>query len=151
MAKGDKGNKARTSDIAPESSLISDITALAEVLRATRLSRQLSQAELAHKLGLRQRQISDLERATTDPRLSTIHNVARALELELMLIPRHLISAVNALQRSGSDAAKRPLYALGDDDAQAEDDEPSQPEVGDSGKSNGQPDQRSHARRRKER
>jgi HTH-type transcriptional regulator/antitoxin HipB len=146
-----KPTKSRLSDIIYKSSLISDTASIAEVLKASRLSRQLSQVELAEKLGLRQRQISDLERATIDPRLSTIHNVARALELELMLIPRHLISTVNALQRSGSDAGKRPLYALGDDDVQAEGDEPSQPEVGDSGESNGQPDHRSHARRRPER
>jgi hypothetical protein len=52
----------------------------------------------AQKLGLRQRQISDLERGTTDSRLSTIQNVARALDLDLMLIPRHLLAAVEALQ-----------------------------------------------------
>jgi HTH-type transcriptional regulator / antitoxin HipB len=146
-----KPKKSLLSDSQYKSSLISDTSSMSEVLKASRLSRQMSQAELAKKLGLRQRQISDLERATIDPRLSTIHNVARALELELMLIPRHLISAVNALQRSGSDAGKRPLYALGDDDAQVEGDEPAQPEVGDSAESNGQPVHRSRARRRPER
>jgi transcriptional regulator with XRE-family HTH domain len=106
---------------------------MANVLREARLSRNLTQAELARKLGLRQRQISYLERATIDSRLSTIQNVARALGLELMLVPRHLISAVEALQRAGSDAGKRPLYTLSDD-AQALPDEPPQPEVGDSRK-----------------
>lgn len=53
-----------------------------------------------------------------DPRLSTVQNVARALDLELMLIPRALISAVEALQRAGTDSAKRPMYALGDEDAE---------------------------------
>jgi transcriptional regulator with XRE-family HTH domain len=128
-----KTEQSRKRDVTVESSLISDSTSLAEVLRATRLSRQLSQVELAKKLGLRQRQISDLERATTDPRLSTIHNVARALDLELMLIPRPLISVVNALQRSGADADKRPLYSLGDEDTPA--DAPAQPEVGDGSES----------------
>lgn len=123
-----KTTKSRQHDVLVESSLISDSYSLAEVLRATRLSRQLSQAALATKLGLGQRQISDLERATTDPRLSTIHNVARALDLELMLIPRQLISVVNALQRSGEDADERPLYSLGDEDTPG--DEPAQPEVG---------------------
>lgn len=88
---------------------------LSEVLREARQRKQLSQQGLARKLGLRQRQISDLERATTDSRLSTIQNVARALDLELMLIPRHLIAAVEALQRAGTAAAKRPLYALDDE------------------------------------
>lgn len=109
-----------------------DTRTVGDVLRSARLSRELTQVELAAKLGLRQRQISDLERVTIDPRLSTIHNVARALDLELMLIPRHLIAAVEALQRVGSDAGKRPLYALGDEDTPGAADQPSQPEVGDS-------------------
>lgn len=128
---------SRLRDDTVDSSPISDTSSLAEILRARRLSRQLSQAELAAKLGLRQRQISDLERATTDPRLSTIHNVARALELEVMLVPRHLISAVSALQRTGSDAGRRPLYSLGDEDSDAGVDEPPQPEVGDSNQPRG--------------
>ena len=89
--------------------------ALFEVLREARLNRHLSQQELARKLGVRQRQISDLERAAMDPRLSTIQNVARALDLELILIPRHLISAVEGLQRASIEPAKRPMYALADD------------------------------------
>ena len=132
--------ESRSSDKEQNSSLISDGASLADVLKTARLSRHLSQAELAGKLGLRQRQISDLERATVDPRLSTIHNVARALDLELMLIPRHLISAVSALQRSGSDTGKRPLYALGDEDALADVDEQPQPEVGGVSESSTQPD-----------
>ena len=70
-------------------------------------------------MGLRQRQISDLERAAMDPRLSTVQNVARALDLELVLIPRPLISAVEALQRASVESIKRPMYALGDDDGES--------------------------------
>ncbi len=92
--------------------------ALADGLRDARRRRHLSQQALARKLGLHQRQISDLERHTIDPRLTTIQDVARALDLELMLIPRHLISAVEALQRVGTDPASRPMYALGDDEAE---------------------------------
>lgn len=104
--------------------------ALFDVLRATRLERHLSQQELARKLGVRQRQISDLERATMDPRLSTIQNVARALDLELMLIPRHLIPAVEGLQRAGSDSTKRPMYALDDDDTESDPGDHPRVEVG---------------------
>jgi transcriptional regulator with XRE-family HTH domain len=104
--------------------------AISDVLREARFRKQLSQQKLAGKLGLRQRQISDLERGAIDARLSTIQNVARALDLELMLIPRHLISPVEALQRAGSDAGKRPLYAL-EDETDAAPDEASHVEVGD--------------------
>jgi HTH-type transcriptional regulator / antitoxin HipB len=92
---------------------------VSDVLRRARISRQLSQEALAAKISLRQRQVSDLERGAVDARLSTIQNVARALDLELMLIPRHLISAVEALQRAGSEAGRRPLYALEDEDTEA--------------------------------
>ena len=112
---------------------------ISDVLRETRLRKQLSQHELAGKLGLRQRQISDLERAAIDPRLSTIQNVARALDLELMLVPRHLISALEALQRAGSDDGKRPLYALGEDDTEGAPDEPAHLEVGDTREFDGSP------------
>lgn len=89
-------------------------------MRLSRLDRHLTQEELARKLGVRQRQISDLERATVDPRLSTIQNVARALDLELMLIPRPLIAAVESLQRGGLNSPGTPMYALGDDEDETE-------------------------------
>src|SRR5688500_7227028 len=123
--------KLPISDIESQSSPISDTRSFANALRTARLNQQISQAELAGKLGLGQRQISDLERATTDPRISTLQNVARALDLELMLIPRFLISAVDALQRSGSDLSRRPLYALGDENT-ADADDQRQPELGES-------------------
>lgn len=100
-------------------------------LRSARRARGLSQQELAARLGLRQRQISDLERGAVDMRLSTIQNVARALDLELMLVPRTLISAVEAMQRAGGDAGRRPLYALDEDSGEPEADE-SHLEVGES-------------------
>src|SRR6059036_1525221 len=128
-----KPNISRRRDSAATQSRLGDTPlSLSEVLRGARQRKQLSQQHLARKLGLRQRQISDLERAATDSRLSTIQNVARALDLELVLVPRHLIAAVEALQRAGSDAGKRPLYSLGDEDRADAVDEPPQPEVGDS-------------------
>ena len=42
--------------------------------------------------------------------------MARALDLEIILIPRSLISAVEGLQRAGQGSAKTPMYALGDDE-----------------------------------
>ena len=101
-------------------------------LRESRLNRNLTQEELARKLGIRQRQISDLERSTIDPRLSTIQNVARALDLELMLIPRHLISTIEGLQRAAAGSVKRPMYAL-DDDAESDQGDQSRVEVGSTG------------------
>ena len=135
-------------DKAHQQPRISDIPpTIADLLREARQRKELSQKELASKLGLRQRQISDLERATTDPRLSTIQNVARALELELTLVPRHLISTVEALQRAGSDVGKRPLYALRDEEMEHPSDEPPHLEVGDSGEFSGSTRHQSRSRK----
>lgn len=108
--------KTPISDSGTEQSLIRDSpVALGAVLRQAREGRGLRQQDLAARLGLRQRQISDLERAAMDPRLSTIQNVARALDLEVMLIPRHLIAVVEGLQRGGHSSSE-PMYALQDED-----------------------------------
>jgi len=113
-------HKSLKHDINSTTSLKNDIRqALFGTLREARLKRHLTQKELASKLGVRQRQISDLERGAMDPRLSTVENVARALDLELMLIPRHLITAVQGLHRASSGSStNRPMYALGDDDVE---------------------------------
>ena len=94
------------------------------MLREARLRRGLTQQALAARLGLGQRQISDLERATKDPRLSTVQNVARALDLEVTIVPRHLIAAVEGLHRAGATSDSRPMYALDEDEAESDPDEP---------------------------
>ena len=93
-------------------------------LRTARLNQHLTQQQLASRLGIRQRQVSDLERAVSDSRLSTIQDVARALDLELMLVPRRLIPIVEGLERAGAAPAGRPMYSLGrDEDEPGEADE----------------------------
>jgi transcriptional regulator with XRE-family HTH domain len=86
-------------------------TPLGHILRATREHKGLTQKALADSLGLRQRQISDLERAAMDPRFSTVQDVARALALEVALVPRQLVSTIEGLQRPER-AATTPMYTL---------------------------------------
>lgn len=126
----DKRRQSPSRDTKQQASPERDVgRGLFDMLRETRLKRQLTQQQLALKLGLRQRQISDLERAAMDPRLSTVQNVARALELELLLIPRELISAVEGLQRGRSGSTKRPMYTL-DDYGESNPSDSTQAEVG---------------------
>ena len=86
---------------------------IASALREARLAAGLSQQQLAAKLGLGQRQISDLERTAVDTRLSTLQNVARALDLELVLVPRKTLPVVEQLLHGGD--AGQPMYVLLDD------------------------------------
>ena len=88
----------------------------------------LSQDDIARVTGLTQATLSRMERGVGDPRLSTIQQSARALGMDLRLIPRELLHHVDELLRaatSGSSEAgseERPLYALtGDEDDEAVD------------------------------
>ncbi len=78
-------------------------------LKAARESKGLSQRALAEKAGVLQTQISRFENGATDFRLSTLVALARALDLELVLVPRKAVSAVQSIVR-----ASEPAAAFGD-------------------------------------
>ena len=99
-----------------------------EQLKLARKSKGLTQAELGKKVGLPQSYISKIEGGTIDIRLSSLLEIARALELEPMLVPRQVVPAVQSLKRrhltvhpktgrpavqgDAPDEVVRPAYAL---------------------------------------
>ncbi len=85
-------------------------------LKARRLELKLKQSELGGKLGLPQSHISKIEQGVTDPRLSTVTDMARLLDQELMLVPRELLPVIKSLI-SGGDAHK-PMWSLDEEDEQ---------------------------------
>jgi len=76
-----------------------------EALKAARESKGLSQRALAEKAGVLQTQISKIENGATDFRLSTLVALAGALELELALVPRKAVTAVQSVIRASEPAA----------------------------------------------
>lgn len=66
----------------------------ANTIREQRRSRKMSQAELGRRVGMPQSQIARIEHGAKDLRLSTILELARILDLEPMLVPKHLVPAV---------------------------------------------------------
>lgn len=80
----------------------------------------LNQKALAERIGLDQSYVSKVERGAVDPQTSSLMELARALGLELMLVPRQLVPTVLALQREiasrDAPSAQIPAYRLGDDD-----------------------------------
>ncbi len=76
-------------------------------LKSARKARGLKQAELGEKLGLPQSHISKIEQGTTDLRLSTIADMARVLDQELILVPRQMVSSVRALLRGETEQERR--------------------------------------------
>lgn len=76
--------------------------AIIAALKATRENGGLSQRDLGAKLGVPQSHISRIENGGADIRLSSLIELARALELELVLVPRRLTPAVDGILRGAA-------------------------------------------------
>lgn len=72
---------------------------LHETIRARRLALELSQAEAARRGGIQQRQVSTFERGG-DVTLSTLLKLAKALDVELLPVPRWDAGKVESLLKS---------------------------------------------------
>jgi transcriptional regulator with XRE-family HTH domain len=79
--------------------LADQIHTLIAALIAARRRAGLSQRALGAKLGISQSHLSKIERAAVDPQASNLVEIARSLGLELMLVPKLLVPAVQALER----------------------------------------------------
>ena len=71
-------------------------------LIAARRRAGLSQRALSDKVGLAQSHISKIERAAVDPQISSLMEMARILCLELMLVPKQLVPALQALKQEAT-------------------------------------------------
>lgn len=92
--------------------------ALRHELKEERLERGWSQLEFGRRVGLPQAHISAIESGKTAPRFDTLLDLVRVLDRDLLLVPRALVPAVQALIRdyrreasAGPDEeGERPLY-----------------------------------------
>lgn len=75
---------------------------LANAIKAARKSKGLSQRELSDKSGIPQGHISKIENHAVDLRVSSLVALARALDLELTLVPRKTVPAVQSIVRSSA-------------------------------------------------
>ncbi|MGD9538663.1 MAG: helix-turn-helix domain-containing protein [Alphaproteobacteria bacterium] len=88
---------------------------IARALKAARMAKGLSQRALGAKTGLTQAHLSKIENAAVDLRLSNLIELARALDLDVALVPRQAAQALRSLA-SGA-APPRPAYRLDEDGA----------------------------------
>jgi transcriptional regulator with XRE-family HTH domain len=85
-----------------------------------------SQTELGRRLGLPQPHISDIESGKITPRLETLVDLVRVLGYDLLLVPRSLVPAVQALVRdersheAHAGEGERPLYATDNEEQRQE-------------------------------
>lgn len=94
---------------------------VAATLKAAREARALSQRALSAKSGVPQSHISKIENGAVDLRVSSLVALARVLGLELLLVPRKSVSAVQAIAAGhtddpGESDSVRPAYSVEEDD-----------------------------------
>src|SRR5579871_1250157 len=88
-------------------------------LKKARKAKNWTQKELAEKVGLPQSHVSNIERGNVDVRISSLIEIARILDVELMLIPRQeanfIKSIISTKQYNRNHGATTPAYQLDDE------------------------------------
>jgi transcriptional regulator with XRE-family HTH domain len=87
---------------------------LRDQIKQARAQRGWGQRELGAAVGLPQPHISGIESGGIVPRFDTLLDLVRVLDLDLLLVPRALVPAVQSLIRAQKepDSAEKPLYAV---------------------------------------
>ena len=70
---------------------------LITTLGQTRKSLRMTQAELAERAGLSRMAVQRTETGDVDPRFSTLQEMARVLDMELIAVPASLLPQIQAL------------------------------------------------------
>ncbi|WP_430252236.1 helix-turn-helix domain-containing protein [Neorhizobium sp. DAR64860/K0K1] len=83
---------------------------IGQLLKAARKGRQLTQEQVADMSGISRPRYREIEAGSTAARTTTLINIARALGLELMLIPQAMVPAVDALLRPHDDLDDLPAF-----------------------------------------
>ena len=94
---------------------------LAKALKKAREDKKLSQRALSQRIGMPQAHISKIENAAVDLQASSLIEMARALDLEVMLVPRKYVPAINSLMNFSTSSTMeedqaRPAYQLNVED-----------------------------------
>jgi transcriptional regulator with XRE-family HTH domain len=95
-------------------------------LKKARRKRGWSQAELGRRASLPQMHISGIESGKIVPRFDTLLDLVRVLDYDLLMVPRSLVPALQALirdhrnQDQHGDEGERPLYAAEDDETKGQ-------------------------------
>jgi transcriptional regulator with XRE-family HTH domain len=104
--------KTREHTMKPNSDALHDLGSL---LHDARKKAGLTQEQVAERAGISRPSYREIENGGAAARATTLINVARALGLELMLIPQAMVPGVQALLRP-SDDDDRPAFTTEPDD-----------------------------------
>ncbi len=76
---------------------------IGRLLKTARIAQAMTQEQVADLAGISRPRYRDIETGSAAARATTLINIARALGLELMLIPHAMVPAVGALLRPYED------------------------------------------------
>lgn len=83
---------------------------IGQLLKTTRKTRKLTQEQVADMAGISRPRYREIEAGSSSARTTTLINIARAVGLELMLIPQAMVPAVEALLRPHDDLDDLPAF-----------------------------------------
>lgn len=92
--------------------MLDSIQEIAAAIKAARQKKGLSQRALGAKVGIPQSHISKIEQGLIDLQTSSLIQIARVLDLELVLVSPTYLPAVKALQNAHSTSKSIPAYQL---------------------------------------
>ncbi|MGD9639410.1 MAG: helix-turn-helix domain-containing protein [Alphaproteobacteria bacterium] len=95
--------------------MIASIKPIIARLKKAREDKGLNQRALSSKIAIPQSHISKIEAGDVDIKLSSLVEIARNLDLELMLIPREKATLVNNIIENNGDNSS-PAYSLDDEE-----------------------------------
>jgi transcriptional regulator with XRE-family HTH domain len=95
---------------------------LRQQIKEARMKRGWGQRELGAAVGLPQPHISAIESGDIVPRFDTLLDIVRVLGLDLLLVPRSLVPAVQSLilAQKEPESVEKPLYAADDEEVAPE-------------------------------
>ena len=103
--------------------MLDSIEHIAIAIKAARSRKGLSQRALGAKTKIPQSHISKIENGEVDLQASSLVEISRVLDMELMLIPRQLVPTFKSLLKGlGKDSQKQiPKYQLNPDEEDNDD------------------------------
>ena len=90
-------------------------------IKQARSNRGWGQRQLGAAVGLPQPHISAIESGEIVPRFDTLLDLVRVLDLDLLLVPRNLVPAVQSLIRAQNEpeSEEKSLYAADEDESES--------------------------------
>ena len=83
---------------------------IATIIRNTRKNKGLTQTDLGKKVGLPQSHISQIESGNIDVRVSSLQEITKLLDLELVFVPHHFKPAIEAIIDGEQDLSQKPSW-----------------------------------------